>query len=401
LQGIPLNRVYLKTQGELEMKTLEMPKFRDLNQGECAGTPILRKLWDRFDFSFLLTQSGIFKVRGVPTWMIAFLYVVGLMAQCTSVLHMSKLAVKDALLKPMLQQWKIEQHTLSRFLTGKFDWSLFGRKRFTRLQQDSETALQEGDVIDLDDTAIDHPFGKKLPFLCWLYDSSQKINVWGMNLVVLHAVLSNGLEYPLSYKVWRKPVVKGEGPTKLDLAMEMLLALRSSTKCRLWVAMDRWYLCKDFFTFLLANQFDWVTKAKRNTALFKRELHPLTGRERFVPVNPRMLIKEALPSLRMLKTVGLVGLSIPDIYMKMPCVEKNHKGEDKKKYRYTAIAAVVAMRLKEDEVPCQKTRMTKSPRRTKALTYSLVIVLTRLTKYCRCMRSVGALKYSSAELSRT
>jgi hypothetical protein len=257
------------------MKTLAKPNFRNLDQGECAGAPILRKLWDRFDFSFLLTQSGIFKVRGTPTWIIAFLYVIGLMAQCTSVLHMSKLASKDALLKPMLQQWKLKQHTLSRFLTSKFDWSLFGRKRVARLQQDPETALHTGDVIDLDDSVIDHPFGKILPFLCWLYDSSQKINVWGMNLVVLHAVLKNGLEYPISYKVWRKPAVKGEGQTKLDLAMEMLLALRTSTKCRLWVAMDRWYLCKDFFNFLLANQFDWVTKAKRNTALYKREIHPL------------------------------------------------------------------------------------------------------------------------------
>jgi len=49
------------------METLEKPRFRDLPQGECAGAPILRKLWDRFDFSFLLSQSGIYKHRGVPT----------------------------------------------------------------------------------------------------------------------------------------------------------------------------------------------------------------------------------------------------------------------------------------------------------------------------------------------
>jgi hypothetical protein len=251
----------------------------------------------------------------------------------------------------MFQQWNLAQHTLSRFLTSKFEWSLFGCKRISRLQQDPETALQEGDVIDLDDSVIDHPYGKKLPFLCWLYDSSQKINVWGMNLVVLHAVLKNGLEYPLFYKVWRKPAVKGQGLTKIDLAKEMLLALRQSTSCRLWVAMDRWYLCKDFFNFLLANHFDWVTKAKRNTALYKREIHPLTGRERFEPVNPAMLIKEAFPSLRMLGSVGLAGISIPNIYMKMPYMATNRKGENKKKYRYTAIAAVVAMRLKEDEEP--------------------------------------------------
>jgi hypothetical protein len=111
----------------------------------------------------------------------------------------------------------------------------------------------------------------------------------------------------------------------------------------------RWYLCKDFFNFLMANDFDWVTKAKRNTALYKREIHSLTGQERFVPVNPAMLIKEAFPSLNKLGAVGLVGISMPSIYMKMPCMVTNRRGEAKKKYRYTAIAAVVAMRLKEDE----------------------------------------------------
>jgi hypothetical protein len=111
-----------------------------------------------------------------------------------------------------------------------------------------------------------------------------------MNLVVLHAVLRNGMEYPLSFKIWRKPAIKEEGPTKLDLAKELLIELRQNVSCRLWVAMDRWYLCKDFFNFLEQHSFDWVTKAKRNTALFRKEIHPLTGRERFVPVNPRVLI---------------------------------------------------------------------------------------------------------------
>ena len=331
------------------MKTLEKPKFRDLPQGECAGAPILRKLWDRFDFSFLLTQSGINKQRGVPTWLLSFMYVMGLVARCSSVLDMSKLAGKDQLLKPMFGHWQIAQHTLSRFLTASYDWSLFGRKRMARLQLDEDTALKSGDVIDLDDTVIDHPYGKKLPFLCWLYDSSQKISVWGMNLVVLHAVLQNGIEYPLSYRIWRKPAVKGEGPTKFDLAKELLLELRQTVSCRLWVAMDRWYLCKDFFNFLEQHSFDWVTKAKRNTALFRRELHPLTGRERFVPVNPRMLIQQVYPSLTLPGSSGLVGTSIPNMYMKMPVMIPNRKGELKKKQTYTAIGVIVAMRLKEDE----------------------------------------------------
>ena len=53
---------------------------------------------------------------------------------------------------------------------------------------------------------------------------------------------------------------KGDGPTKFDLAMEMLVQLRKSVSCRLWVAMDRWYLSKDFFNFLTSNSYDWSPK---------------------------------------------------------------------------------------------------------------------------------------------
>ena len=290
------------------MNTLAKPHFRDLPQGECAGAPILLKVWDRFDFSFLLTQAGINKVSGVPTWITAFLDV-GLVANCTSVAKMAEMAGRDALLRFIFRGMKITQYTMSRFLTTSYNWSLFGEKRVGRLQEDPDTKLREGDVIALDDTLSPHPYGKELPFLSWLFDHSQKVNVWAMNLVSLHAVLRNGPEYPLFYRIWRKPKVKGEGLTKLDLAQEMLLNLRKSVTCRLWVVMDRWYLAKDFFSFLTSNSFDWVTKAKRNTALYRRKIEFWSGRERFVPINTRMLIKEIYPRLKALNSTGLVASS--------------------------------------------------------------------------------------------
>lgn len=67
------------------MNTLKEPNFRELQLSECAGAPILRTLWDRFDISFLLTQSGMMKRSGTPSWLICFLYVVGLISNCSSV----------------------------------------------------------------------------------------------------------------------------------------------------------------------------------------------------------------------------------------------------------------------------------------------------------------------------
>ncbi|SFR17202.1 Transposase DDE domain-containing protein [Desulfoscipio geothermicus DSM 3669] len=277
------------------------------------------------------------------------MYVIGLIAQCSSVSKIAELAGKDALLNVMFRGIKITQSTLSRFLTASYNWSFFGQKRIERLQGEQDTRLQEGDSINLDDTQVVHPYGKKLSFLCWLYDHSLKIHVWGMNLVVLQAVLRNGIEYPLSYMIWRKPEVKGEGPTKYDLAREMLLQLRKFVTCRLWVAMDRWYLCKDFFNFLTDNSFDWVTKAKRNTALYRKEIESWSGRERYVPVSPLMIIKELFFQLTSQGKSGIASVSIPNIYIKMPYETINKKGRKVIKQRYTPIAAVVAIRLKEDQ----------------------------------------------------
>ncbi|MBU8711154.1 transposase [Brevibacillus parabrevis] len=131
----------------------------------------------------------------------------------------------------------------------------------------------------------------------------------------------------------------------------MLLMLRESVSCRLWVAMDRWYLCKHFFTFLEENNFDWVTKAKRNTALFRKIIEPGTRRERYVPLTPVMLIREVFKELTRQATSGISSISIPGIYMKRPYITVNPKGKQVTKQRYVQVAAVVAMRLKEDELP--------------------------------------------------
>ena len=61
-----------------------------------------------------------------------------------------------------------------------------------------------------------------------------------------------------------------------------------------------------------------------------------------------MLIKEIFPQLK-LQGSGLVSVAVPDIYMKMPYEITNRKGKVVTKQRFTPIAAVVAMSLKEDE----------------------------------------------------
>ena len=120
------------------MQILEKPIFEDLSHSECAGAPILKSLWDHFDLSYLLSQVGIHKDSGVPAWMLSFLYVIGLVSNCGSVLNMSKLVDKDAILKIMFRGLKIGQYTLSRFLTNSYNWNAFGIKRVARFHGPSD-----------------------------------------------------------------------------------------------------------------------------------------------------------------------------------------------------------------------------------------------------------------------
>ncbi len=331
------------------MSTLLKPKFGPLSYSECGGAPVLKTLWEKFDFTLLLTQSGINKHSGTPSWIIAFAYIIALISGCSSVSAMSEFVSKDSLLTAMFRNFKLAQYTFSRFLTQNYNWQLFGLKRVARLQDECDTALMEGDVVVLDDTKNVHSFARKMPFLCWLFDSSDKVNVWCMNIVATYAVLGNGLQYPLLYKIWVKTDNVDEKKSKIKLSQEMLLSIRQCCTKRLWVAMDRWFLCKYLFNFLTDNNFDWVTKAKRNTALFRKEYEKISGRERFVPIKPIMLIMEVCSKLLKSAAEGeIAALSIPDIYMKIPYQSTTKRGKQVTRHKYVPIAAIVATRLQKD-----------------------------------------------------
>ena len=317
---------------------------------------MLRALWDRFDLSLLLTQSGIFKIRGVATWALAFLYVVGLIKRSPSVNAVSSFYNQDGLLQQMFGIQKISQSALSRFLTGFSGWDVFNKKRTQRLQSDTDTALTDGDVLALDDTHAPHPYAKGIPFLYRLYDSSRKVYISAMNIVALHAVRRNGIEYPWSYSIWKRPETQTDKEvTKFDLAWQMLQDVRRQVSCRLWVVMDRWYLSKPFLRQCESANFDWVTKAKSSTKLFRRLIEPGTGRERFVPIQPIDLIRQVYPHLKMQTNVHIASVSCQDIYMQMPMERINRKGRLVKKMEYTRVAAVVGWRVKE------KSQTTEQP----------------------------------------
>ena len=100
----------------------------------------------------------------------------------------------------------------------------------------------------------------------------------------------------------------------------MLEDIRKSFIGKIWVAMDRWFLFKELFQWLAANNYVWMAKAKRNKARYRREIERVTGRERLVPVKSGQIITEVF--FRLLRgsvnADGLCAISTPEIYLKLP-----------------------------------------------------------------------------------
>lgn len=324
----------------IELKYFSKPEFEEKQHGLGGGILSLKAIWELFDLSLLFSQSGIRKHSGIAAWLLAFSYICGLVANVRSMNQNANYASEAPILKHLLDGQKITQSAFSRLLSKPFDWLKFSRGRLARLQERPESRLTDGDIIGVDDTKLEHPYGKKLPFLCWLFDSSDKRHVWCMNLVSTLAVLKNGLEYPMLWRFWVKHDDNNEKKTKLELAKQMLADFRSQNEAKVWIAMDRWFLCKQFFVWLTENHFDWVTKAKRNTVLFRKIYDPVLNKETYVKLNPSYLLKEVYPKLRIVGAGNV--LNIPNIYIQLPYEEATRKGKPIIRKRYVPIAAVAA-----------------------------------------------------------
>ncbi|NYC00175.1 hypothetical protein BCM20_000130 [Clostridium beijerinckii] len=54
--------------------------------------------------------------------------------------------------------------------------------------------------------------------------------------------------------------------------------------------MDICFSCKDLFHWLTSNNFDWITKCKRNAALYKLRGYDWNDNPRYSPVKLAILI---------------------------------------------------------------------------------------------------------------
>ena len=152
------------------MKILAKLSFENHTHGSGGGLPIIKSIWKKFKFSYLFLSIN--KPSGLAPWKLVFAYIAGLISNSSSVNKIADFCSNALTLKVILTGVIPSQSVFSRFFSKSFDWLGCSIDRIKLFCSTTETSISEGDVVALDDTKIEHPYGKKLLFLCWLFDNS-------------------------------------------------------------------------------------------------------------------------------------------------------------------------------------------------------------------------------------
>jgi len=153
---------------------------------------------------------------------------------------------------------KRSRDSLTRVLEGKkFCWQIllqnFILRTFGKLQ---------GGYLIIDDTIISKVFAKSIENLAWVFDSKIGRSILGLNIVLI-AWSNSKVTIPLALKVYQK----GNGKTKIDLAVELIRYAKKLGLKPDYITFDSWYAAKEIFETIKQHRWEFVTQIKSNRKL--------------------------------------------------------------------------------------------------------------------------------------
>jgi putative transposase len=125
-----------------------------------------------------------------------------------------------------------------------------------------------GGYLIVDDTVVEKPYARWLEEAGWVWSSKRNKVVYGVAVVLL--VWTDGqIHIPLGYRVWKKG-----GPSKFELALEVLSYARNRLRCKpQCVLFDSWYPSKVLLKRVGDYGWYFVCRLKRNRGLEGVALH--------------------------------------------------------------------------------------------------------------------------------
>ncbi|MHB1166948.1 MAG: transposase [Carboxydocellales bacterium] len=237
-----------------------------------GGLLLLKYIWDLLDIPLILGQSGLGKLRGTPAHVLIFTLLAGFWTRQPSVAGTVRLWKTDALMQWMTPVGlSVSESNLSRLLNQpESHWSRFYDTVVDQVRDCPSWNFAPGTIFAVDDSKILHPHAKKNPLLHRSKDDEEW--VWGKNIVTTFAILPNGREFCPAFRYWEKG-----GPTKLELAQQMLIHLAKSTSSKkIWVTFDSWYFAHLLCQTVSDLEWNWVSRAKNSQVFYQ----PYTGPKR-------------------------------------------------------------------------------------------------------------------------
>jgi putative transposase len=234
----------------------------------------------------------------------------------TALLHLTEVSTCMAI----AQVWPKASHDrLTRMLAG--DWSAH-----TLLDLALRTLFQVmGGYLIVDDTVVDKPYATWLEEAAWVWSSKRQRVVFGISLVLL--VWTDGqVRIPVAFRVW-----KPGGPSKFDLALELLSYARNQLRCKpRFVLFDSWYPSKKVLQRIRDYGWYFVCQLKKNrrfegVPLQAYRRHPYWHAVGFLSGRIKVLVVRHRRKYDATNRLSLTALEVRAIYKRRHAIEEVFK----------------------------------------------------------------------------
>ncbi len=159
----------------------------------------------------------------------------------------------------------ISHDKLQRLLQIEQKWNLYLIKHYGHLlseqsKQKYKNKAKLKTFLIIDDTVVAKPYSKELDILSWLWSSSDRQYLYGLNIVFVIWTDGN-TRFPIGFRLWNKDDKK----TRIDLAMEILKEAKNTYKLKPdYVLMDSFYPAAKLLKLIRRFRWHWIAKIKSN-----------------------------------------------------------------------------------------------------------------------------------------
>lgn len=154
----------------------------------------------------------------------------------------------------------VSHDKLQRVLNNDNEFDLYLQNRYGHLL----SSRNKGFLI-IDDTVLAKPYSKQLELLSWIWSSSDRQYLYGINVVFVIWTDGN-TRFPIGYRIWNK----NDKKTRIDLAIELLSDAKKIFGINPdYVLMDSFYPAAKLLKVIRKYKWHWIAKIKCNRRINK------------------------------------------------------------------------------------------------------------------------------------